>query len=82
LILILAVISQKWPGRGEMVSLVMMGILLIGLWVLFIATIQQTYQPVQGSIMFVPLPAFCLIGLYWIRYWAIGPKQLLWEDSV
>ena len=80
LILILAEISQKWAEQGSMVSIIILAVLLIGLWALFITTIQHTYQPVQGSVMFIPFPAFCLIGLYWVKVWYFGIKPLLWND--
>ena len=80
LILILAEINHKWNEQGSVVSLIVLAILLVGLWALFISTIQHTYQPVQGSVMFIPFPAFCLIGLYWIKVWYFGLKPLLWND--
>jgi len=80
LMLLLAEINQKWEGRGEMAVIVILIVLLIGLWILFITTIQRTYQPVQGSVMFIPLPAFCLVGLYWIKWWFIRTKPLIWND--
>ena len=80
LILILAEINHKWNEQGSVVSIIVLAILLVGLWALFISTIQHTYQPVQGSVMFIPFPAFCLIGLYWIKVWYFGLKPLLWND--
>ncbi len=79
-ILILSVINQKWKEKGGLATGIILSVLLVGLWVLFIATIQRTYQPVQGSVMFIPFPAFCLIGLYWIKWWFVGSKPLIWND--
>ena len=44
------------------------------------------FNTVQGNLeqaaMHVPLPLFCLIGLWWVRWWAIRPPSLLAvEDS-
>ena len=80
LMLILAEINHKWEEKGELAVIIILAVLLIGLWILFIATIQRTYQPVQGSVMFIPLPAFCLVGLYWIKWWFVGTKPLIWND--
>jgi hypothetical protein len=80
LILILAEINQKWEVRGGLAAVTILSVLLVGLWVLFVTTIQRTYQPVQGSVMFLPLPTLCLVGLYWIKWWYIGSKPLKWND--
>jgi len=80
LVLILSQINLKWKDQGVLATGIILGLLLVGLWVLFIATIQRTYQPVQGSVMFIPFPAFCLIGLYWMKWWFIGSKPLIWNE--
>ncbi len=80
LILILSEINKKWKEKGGLVTGVILLVLLVGLWILFVASIQRTYQPVQGSVMFIPFPAFCLIGLYWIKWWFVGTKPLIWND--
>ena len=80
--MIIATVSRKWPHiQGWIVSVVLGG-LLIGLWVLFVATIQQSYQPIQSPVMFIPLPAFCLLGLYWIKYWVNGKHARFGQDRL
>jgi hypothetical protein len=80
LVLILSEFNQKWSEQGGLITVVILSVLFVSLWVLFIATIERSYQPVQGSAMFIPFPAFCLIGLYWIKWWFIGSKPLLWNE--
>ena len=80
LVLILAEITRKWEDQGGSAVIIILSVLLVSLWILFIATIQRTYQPVQGSVMFLPFPAFCLLGLYWIKWWFIGTAPLIWND--
>jgi hypothetical protein len=80
LVLILAVINQKWEQQGGLATAIILSVVLVGLWGLFIATLQRSYQPVQGSVMFLPFPAFCVIGLYWIKWWFIRSKPLLWNE--
>jgi hypothetical protein len=72
LILVLSVLGKKWPDQALRITLAILGILLIGLWVLFIWTLQRSYQPVQSPVMFLPLPGLCLLGLYWIKWWVVG----------
>ncbi len=80
LMLILSLVARKFPREEVKFTGILLGILLIGLWAIFAATLEVGYQPVQGSIMFIPLPAVCLVGLYWVKHWATGPQKLLWEE--
>ena len=79
LVLVFAVWEEKWGRRGRPIILLSLGVLLVGLWALFLATVENTGQPQQHPIMFLPLPLFLLIGLYWVRWWAIKPAKLLIE---
>ena len=82
LIIIMATLHQKWPQRGDWIVVGFLGLLLVGLWGLFILTIQKTYQPVQSPVMFLPLPAICLVGLYWIKWWVAGDHNVLWRNDL
>jgi hypothetical protein len=64
---ILVVSQGGWIGaRSRFVLL--MSVLFLGLWGLFLATIQRSNQPVQHPIMLFPLPVFLLLifGMDWI----------------
>lgn len=80
LILILSVVCRKWVEHELWISGGVLGALLIGLWILFVATIQRSYQPVQNPVMFIPLPAFCLLGLYWVKWWVAGVPSPEWNE--
>jgi hypothetical protein len=77
LTLVFAVWAERWGVRGQPVILFLMLVLFAGLWALFLRTIVNGGQPQQSLIMFFPLPSFLLIGLYWVRWWAIRPSILL-----
>ncbi|HJW91510.1 MAG TPA: glycosyltransferase 87 family protein [Anaerolineales bacterium] len=80
LTLIFAVWEERWGRRGQFVILLMMLVLLAGLWALFLRTVGSSGgQPLQHPIMFFPLPAFVIVGLYWVRWWAVRPARLLVE---
>jgi hypothetical protein len=79
LTLVFAVWEERWGPRGRPVIVAAMLLLLAGLWVLFLRTVSFEGQPVQSPVMFFPLPLFLLVGLYWIRWWAIRPSALLVE---
>jgi hypothetical protein len=82
LILILSVLCKKWEIYEIWITGGMLGFLLIGLWILFVATIQHAYQPIQNPVMFIPVPAFCLVGLYWVKWWVVGALPPEWNDSL
>jgi hypothetical protein len=80
LTLIWAVWMERWGRRGWAGVAASMLILFVGLWALFLKTVDSSGgQPQQHPIMFFPLPLFVLIGLYWVRWWAIRPARLLIE---
>ena len=78
ILLILSLIAKKFPAKEVLITAIALGGLFFGLWLVFILSLDRTYQPVQGSVMFLPVPALCLIGLYWVRHWTTGPQKLLW----
>jgi hypothetical protein len=80
LILIFATWEQRWKSIGLILTLSSIVIMLVGLWSLFIYTLEPGYQPQQSPIMFFPLPLFVLACLYWIRWWAVKPPNLWFED--
>lgn len=79
LILVFSVWGARWKRSGLILTFTGMLLLFVGIWALFLTTIERSAQPVQSPVMFFPLPAFVLFGLYWIRWWAIQPPSL-WVD--
>ena len=67
IILILYSLSKKWGDKGIWISVIFIIILLVGFWLLFLVTIEQSPQPMQHSIMILPIPVIILGGLYGIR---------------
>ncbi|RME58105.1 hypothetical protein D6779_07190, partial [Candidatus Parcubacteria bacterium] len=47
--------------------------LFVGLWALFFNTVADHFEQAP---MYLPLPLFCLIALWWVRWWAIRPPGL------
>ena len=81
IILILSTMEKRWKARGALIVSSSLAMLFFGLWVLFITTIQKNYQPIQNPVMFIPLPAISLLGLYWIKWWVIAPAGSFWIES-
>jgi hypothetical protein len=81
LILSFSVLQERWKA-GTATTVVIMLVLFVGLWALFIATVQYSYQPIQSPVMMFPLPAFLFVLLYWVRWWAIRPLDLWHNDDL
>lgn len=82
LMMIIASACRKWPQYQSGIILTSLGVVLFGLWGLFVFTIQWTYQPVQSPVMFLPLPALCLTGLYWIKWWVAGGASAISLEEI
>ena len=80
LVLVFAMWEERWGRVGNGVIIFVMVLLFVLPWAIFIQTIAYADQPMQHPVMFFPLPLFLLITLYWVRWWAIRPRQLLVEE--
>jgi len=79
LVLVFSVLEERWRRAGHLFALITMLFLFLGIWALFLATVEYGYQPQQSPVMFLPLPAFLLLTLYWVRWWALRVPQV-WID--
>jgi hypothetical protein len=79
LILICAMLTERWPKGGDWVAVFTCVILFIWEWALFWLDYKGT-QPSMQLNLIIPLPLVLLIGLYWVRWWAIKPRRLLVEE--
>ncbi len=80
-VFIIAHLEQRWKDQSRYLTPAFLGIVFIGLWVLFLVTLNYEYQPMQSSIMFFPFPAIILLGLYWIKWWVVEGSSALWQES-
>lgn len=79
IVLVFAVWVERWRKMGVTLSLITMGVILVGIWAIFLNTVEYSYQPIQSPVMFFPLPLIALILLYWVRWWATKPPQVWFE---
>jgi hypothetical protein len=79
LVLIFSIWEERWR-LGRWLVLASMLLLLLGLWYLFLNTLQTGDQPIQSPVMFFPLPLLLLAGLYWVRWWAINPPRVFLDQ--
>jgi hypothetical protein len=78
-ILIAAMLTERWPRGGDWAAVFMCITLFLWEWAIFWLDIKST-QPSMQLNLIIPLPLLLLIGLYWVRWWAIKPRRLLAED--
>lgn len=76
LILVFSIIQERWSRYGGWIIMLNLFILFIGLWLIFLLTLQYGDQPIQSSILFFPLPIYLILALYWVRWWAIRPPRV------
>ena len=79
LILFFSILEERWPKTGNIISASILGGLMVLLWLIFISTLDISYQPMQNPILLFPLPFVLIILLYWIRFWAIRPPRLFYD---
>ncbi len=79
MVLISALLSERWAHGGRWASVVIALILLLWQWaVLYMDMVGS--QPSMQLNLLLPLPVVLLVGLYWVRWWAVKPRRLLIEE--
>lgn len=81
LIMAFALLDERWRSGGKLFVVFSLLLLFIGIWFIFLNTVEYGDQPVQSALMFFPLPAFLLLLLYWVRWWAVKPPSV-WYDTL
>jgi hypothetical protein len=76
LVLIISVVYDRWR-IGNALTIFFLIILFAFPWLMYF------FQPIAitSEILFLFLPVFTLIGLYWIRWWVIRPPRV-WADQI
>jgi hypothetical protein len=71
LVLVFAVLQDRYGRAASWVNSSLMIVILVGLWWIFLTTVEYAAQPIQSPVMFFPLPILLFISLYWVRWPAI-----------
>ncbi len=73
--LILSVTYERWARLGALWIFLFLLILLFAPWALYL------FMPsVFQALIYLFFPIFCVLGLYWIRWWALRPPRI-WADG-
>ncbi len=78
-VIVVAIYEERWRERGKLVVLAFVGLVFVWEWILVLSARGDIVSNMRLGLMF-PLPLFLLIGLYWVRWWAIHPKRLLVDE--
>jgi hypothetical protein len=78
----LAMINNRWKGKAVLFVVSFLTVVGIGIWLLFLLTVKQSYQPIQGLILFFPLPILVFLLLYWVRWWVNNSKHVDFSEQV
>lgn len=79
LVLISAMLTERWSRAGPWVAVFITILLFIWEWMLYYKDVSGSTPGNQLNLIF-PLPAVLLIGLYWVRWWAVKPRHMLIEE--
>jgi hypothetical protein len=79
-VLVFARLDEHWGRRIH--PMIIMGIVagLFGFWAFFWGHFEDGLIARQYPALFIPLPLITLIGLYWVKWWAVRPRKLLISD--
>jgi hypothetical protein len=75
---IFAVVRERWKAGYWLTVSLLLGFLVIP-WFLFFGGFPAA--PLRRDLLFLFLPVVSVIGLYWIRWWAIRPPRT-WTERV
>lgn len=81
LVLVFATWDMRFKRFGKILTISSILVLLIGIWAIFLSTVEYGSQPQQSPVMFFPLPGFLLLALYWVRWWVVR-RPRAWFDEL
>lgn len=73
---VLAWLFALWQRRtgNQRAAWFVMGALFVGVWALFLLTLQSEGQYSEDTSVMFAAPIFLLLNLYWLRWWLLKPR--------
>jgi len=81
IVLTFQVWEERWKNAGRVYAITSMVLLSVGIWWIYEATSNPAGNPAQMAVMFLPLPTFLLLMLYWVRWWTFQTPRY-WLDEM
>ncbi len=78
LALILSIVHDRWHRIGDWLTVLLLLVVFFVPWVLYYFSFTALNEKAM-DLIFLLLPVFTVIGLYWIRWWALRPPRI-WAD--
>jgi|CXWL01.1.fsa_nt_gi hypothetical protein len=75
---IFAIVHDRWHRFGSGLTILLLLAVFLVPWAVYFFALPRLGQ-IADDVLFLFLPLFTLIGLYWIRWWAIRPPRV-WAD--
>ncbi|HEY43906.1 MAG TPA: DUF2029 domain-containing protein [Anaerolineae bacterium] len=73
LCLIFSAWDERWGKKGRITIVFSLFVVFIGLWSLFLLTLEGNFE---SDIMYLPFPILLLFGLWWSRWWIVRASSL------
>lgn len=80
LVLILAIWDQRWGKLGKILIALLLLLLILGTWTLALRSVRSEVVLDMQPLFFFFTPLIMLIGLVWVRWWAIRPPRLYLQE--
>jgi len=80
LIFVFSVWDLRWKRIGWGLILSYITILVFGLWGILLLLSRNMMRVEMNPMVFFYTPIFTVIGLYWVKWWAIQPLMLPYEE--
>lgn len=78
LALVFSTAYQRWRKMGSGLTTLLMLLIFAVPWLINLFAVKR-FGAVAGDTLFLFIPICTIIGLYWIRWWAIHPPRI-WSD--
>ena len=82
LFFVFSVWDTRWKGRGRVVIITYMVVLVGGLWSILIYSSRHGLLIEFSPIVFFYTPFMTLIALYWVMWWAIKYHELPYNELI
>jgi hypothetical protein len=73
---VFAIVHDRWHQFGNGLTILCMLVIFAFPWLFYYFAVSR-FGLFAREIIFLFLPLSTLIGLYWIRWWAIRPPRIL-----
>lgn len=82
LVLFISILAERWsrPARWGVAGLVLLAI-FFGFWSVIVGLIISEASTALTSVLVLTFPILLVIGLYWMRWWAVRPPRT-WSDRL